>query len=84
LRADNHAGCAKSALQTMIVTKGFLHGIEFVTICQTFDSRYIGAIYLYGKQSAAFQRTAVDMDHAGTALTGITTHMGAGVLQVFA
>jgi hypothetical protein len=70
-------------LQTVIVTKGFLHGIEFVTICQTFDCRYLGAIRLYGQQGTAFYRIAIDMDNAGTTLAGITTYVSACVFKIF-
>jgi hypothetical protein len=35
---QNHAGSAKATLESMIFSKGFLHGMQFVTVGKAFNS----------------------------------------------
>jgi hypothetical protein len=44
--AHHHASRAKSALKAMMLTKGGLHGVQVITIGNTFDRRDIGTIGL--------------------------------------
>jgi hypothetical protein len=55
-----------------------------VRVGETLDGEDVGALDLPHEHGAGFDRLAVHVHHAGTALRGIATHMGAGEPQVLA
>jgi hypothetical protein len=67
----------------VIVVERLLHGMERITfVGETFDRYDAATICLHCQHRATLDRLAINMDRAGTALAGITTHMRAGQPQV--
>ena len=74
----DHTWRAKTALQTVMVLKGLLDRTEGAIIFRhPFNGRHIRALCLPCKHRARLNSLAIHMNHAGSALTGITTDMGA-------
>ncbi len=84
-RAHHHAGGAKAALQAVMFAEHFLHRVQrAVGGGEAFDGGDVDPFGLDGEHGARFHRFAIDRDHAGAALTGVTADMGAGEVQVIA
>jgi hypothetical protein len=77
----NHAGCAKTALQTMALAKRFLHWMQVIWVAQAFNGSHFGPFALRSKNRTRLNRPAVKMNRAGSALGGITADVGAGQFQ---
>jgi hypothetical protein len=82
-RTHDHTRCTKPALQTVVLLKCTLHGVQFVT-ANAFDSGNSGTFMLYRQCAAAFYRLSVNVHHTGTALRSIAADMRAGQATVFA
>src|SRR6478752_986931 len=79
----DHPGGAIAALQAVVLAEGLLHGMQrSARLGQALDGGDVGVLELPNEYSAGFDRLAVDMDYAGTALRGVAAHMGAGEPQV--
>ena len=84
-RRHHHAGRAEAALQTVVVLKRLLDGVErAVRGCLTFNGGNLRALRLDRQHCAGLYRLAVHMDDTGTALARVTAHMGAGEPEVLA
>ena len=57
--AHHHAGGAETALQGMVFTKRFLHGMQFVAVGEAFDRRDVGAFELTGEDRAGLDRPPI-------------------------
>src|SRR5262249_37074236 len=76
--------CAESALQTVMLTEGLLHGVQrTIRLSQALNGGDLGAFTLQCERSAGFDRNALDMNDTSAALRGVTADMGAGEPQVF-
>ena len=80
----DHAGCAKAALQAMILPKGFLHGMQLTILGQTLNRGDIRTLQGNSQSRARFDRLIIDHHYTGAALARITAHMRAGQTQIFA
>jgi len=81
----HHAWSAKTALKTMALFKGLLHGMQAaIGGRKPFDGGDAFALRLGQQDVAGFHRTAIHHDRASTALGGIAAHMGAGEPEIFA
>tara|TARA_B100000676_G_C18074101_1_gene846428 strand:+ start:584 stop:1009 length:426 start_codon:yes stop_codon:yes gene_type:complete len=80
--AHNHTGRAKAALQSMIFAKCFLHRVQGVTVCETFDRYDVGTLALCGQDCAAFDGLSVLVNYTSATLAGIATNMSTGKAQV--
>src|SRR5258705_5548692 len=79
----DHPGGAIAALQAVVLAEGLLHGMQrSARLGQALDGGDVGALELPNEYSAGFDRLAVNVDNAGTALRGVAAHMGAGEPQV--
>src|ERR1700730_2937951 len=67
LDRHDHAGRAETALQPVLVPKGFLYGVQLAVSRQTFDGENIAAVRLHRKHGATLDRFAVDMHCASAA-----------------
>ena len=84
-RIHHHPGGAIAALQTMAVFKRGLHGVHrAVWLGQAFDRGDLSALRLCQQHITRFDRIAVHEDRAGTALRGVTAHVGASQVEVLA
>jgi hypothetical protein len=80
--SHHHARRTESTLKAMIIHEGLLHGMQLTTICHTLDGGHLGAIGLDCQQGAGLYGLTIYMDDTGTALAGITTHMGTGKSKI--
>ena len=62
--------------------EGCLHRMEFVVCRQAFDGHDGGAVGLQGQHGAGFDRFAVDVNNAGSALARVAADMGSGEAQL--
>ena len=53
-RAHQHAGCAKAALQAVILVEGELHRVQCVGLAEALDRRDVRAVDGDRQQCAAF------------------------------
>src|SRR3954465_14095122 len=75
-RGHDHARGAIAALQSVVLAEGLLHGMQrAVRLGQALDGHDVGALELPDKDGTGLDRLAVDVDHTGTALGGVATHM---------
>jgi len=65
----------------MVLAESLLHGVEFAVFRYAFDGGDLGAVGLHREHRAAFYGIAIEMNDAGTALTGITTDVRTGQFQ---
>ena len=80
----DHAGCAKAALQAVVLAEGLLHRMQPAVGGETLDGGDFGAIEGDRECGAGLDGAAVHLDRAAAALAGVTAHMGAGQAQVIA
>ena len=80
--AHNHTGRAEAALQSMVFAKCFLHRVQDVTVCETFDRCDVGTLALSGQDCAAFDGLSVLVNNTSATLAGIATNMSTGKAQV--
>ena len=81
--AHHHARRAETALQGVMFAEHLLHRVQrAIGGGQAFNGGDFGAIGLHGQHGAGFHRIAVNMHHAGAALAGVATHMGAGQAEL--
>ena len=80
----DHAGGAETALQTVMLAEGRLHGVQFATLCQPLNGHNARALAGQSQRGAGFDRLAINMHHTGAALAGVTADMRAGEMLVFA
>src|SRR5204862_4438149 len=73
IRSHNHAGCAEAALQTMLLPKAFLDGMQTPLRSQSFNGRYLTTIRLNCQNSTSFDRFAIKKDSTRATFPGITT-----------
>ena len=71
----NHTRRTKPTLQTMMLTKGFLHRMKSAVLCNALNRYYVASGGLYCKKSAGFYGHTVDMNNTGAALTCVATNM---------
>ena len=74
----DHAGRAKAALQGMVLAERRLHRVELVAFGEPLDRDDVGPRGLRRQHRARFDRAAVEVNDAGTALTRIASNMGSG------
>src|SRR5487761_2644790 len=83
-RGHDHARRAITALQSMMLAEGRLHGMQFRTVGEAFNGGDMRAFAGDGQSGAAFDGLTIDVDNAGAALAGIATDMGSGQSQILA
>src|ERR1700684_2330025 len=83
-RGHDHAGSTVTALQSVIVTEGGLHRMQFVALCDALDGGDAGAVGLSHQYRAGFDGPSVDMNRAGAALAGIAADVGSRQSQMIA
>jgi hypothetical protein len=74
---DDHAGRAKSALETLGLEKRALHRMQRPVGRQAFDGRDLAAFGTERRDEAAVHRLAVDQDAAGAAIAGVAAFLDA-------
>src|SRR5262249_19706983 len=78
-RGHDHAWGTIAALQPVMLAERLLHGVQrAVGIGETFDSGDVRAFDLPDEDRARFDRLAVHVHHAGTALGRVAAHVSAG------
>jgi hypothetical protein len=84
-RAHDHARRAETALQAMTLAESLLHGMEAaVGPTETLDGHDVTPFHLHEHHIAGLDGLAINQDRTGTALGGITAHMGTGQSQMLA
>ena len=68
----------------MMLAKRLLHGMQLAVLCHAFNRDDICTARLDGKHRATLDRTAIDVDHAGSALAGIAADVRAGPAEMLA
>jgi hypothetical protein len=79
----DHAGGAKPALQTMVLAEGGLYRMQFATGGQAFDRQDFRTVRLGSQHRAGFNRLAIHVHHACTALGRVASDMGTGQPEIF-
>jgi hypothetical protein len=84
-RGHDHAGGTEAALQAVMLAKRFLHRMQWTAVDrQPFDRPDPVPVRHHRKRGAGFDRLTVEVHHAGAALGGVATDMGAGEPQILA
>lgn len=75
----HHAWRAETALQAVMFTESFLHGMQSaIGLGEAFNGDHLLALGLHSQHGAALHRFAIDMHRAATALCGVAADMRAG------
>src|SRR5262245_62130640 len=77
-RRHYHAGCAETALQSVVLAECLLHRVQLIGSGKTLDGEDICSLSLQRQHGARFDGLAVDMDDAAAALRGIAAHVRSG------
>ena len=80
-RGHDHAGCTETALQTVLISEGLLHGMQGVG-SEALDCRYVAVTHLDSQNAAGLHRDVIDMNDAGATLARIATRVRAGQSEV--
>jgi hypothetical protein len=78
----DHARRTETALQSVTLTEGRLHRMQFAIVAQPFDRGDLGALRLDGQDRASLNGASIQMHGTGAALSGIATHVGSGEMQL--
>src|SRR6266540_4023574 len=78
-QACEKSGCAKSALQAVVVLECLLHRAETISRRYAFDRRYIGAVELRGERDARPHWCSVQEDGARAADPLLAADMSSGM-----
>src|SRR5262249_27187066 len=77
-------GGAEAALQSVVLTKGFLERIERLTVGEAFDRLDVTAVHLDGEEQTRPQRGASEDDRARATHAVLAAEMRSGQLQIVA
>jgi hypothetical protein len=80
--SHHHARGAEAALQTVLLEKPLLDGMECRTIRQTLDGLQVVTIRLDREHGAGLDRLAVEQDRARAAARGVAADVGPGQSQI--
>src|SRR5258708_5922382 len=83
-RRHDHAGGTEAALQAVIVAERLLHRVQRRAIGEPIDGKDVRAFGLPGEHGTGFDRLAVHVDDASTALRGVAADVGTGEAQCLA
>jgi hypothetical protein len=72
-RSHNHAWCAESALQSVVLPERLLHRMKIALLCQAFNGRYASAVSLRGQNRAGLHGLSIEHDGACAAERGLAT-----------
>ncbi len=72
----NHSWRTKTALQSVVFTKGGLHWVKIVHLANTFDGNHFSVSNLNSKHCTRLNCTTIQMHCAGPTLGGIAAYMG--------
>src|SRR6266567_8215375 len=75
-RHHDHSGRAEPTLKSVVLAKCRLHRVEIVAFGQALDGGDLATRGLRRQHRAGFDRATVEVNDAGTALTGIAADMG--------
>jgi hypothetical protein len=82
---DDHAGGAEAALEAMHLAEAFLQGSHCsIGIGHAFNGCHNRTLGLYGEHGAGFDRLAIEVNSAGTAMGRFTADMGSREGKVLA
>src|SRR6218665_2920461 len=77
------AGSTIAALEAVALNESFLHRMQLIAVCQSFDGGNFLSRYHCGKREAAQYPGAIDVHGTGSALTMIATFFGTGEMEIF-
>src|SRR5882757_11309983 len=84
-RGHDHAGGAETALQAMVFAERLLHWMQRRAVGgKTLDGLDLMPVSHDRQRGTGFDRLAIEMHDAGTALRGVAADMGAGQPQILA
>ena len=83
IRARDHAGRTKAALQAVFLHEAFLQRMQFAALRKTFDGQQFRAVGLYREHRAGLHRHAIDIDRAGAAVGRVATNVRSGMQAFF-
>ena len=72
------SGCTIATLKAVVFDKCFLHRMQFVTVCQSFNGGNFFSFLHNGKRQAGKYPLAINMYSAGATLTMIASFLSSG------